>query len=159
MGRQAHQLHRKAAEVDCITPYSVIAELLSEQPDPAAMAILRRAASTCLRSGGSVKFGRCLRLPSAKQIRRESRDFAIGDALRLVPGATGYARAQTLHRLLTDMASRGVWHRWRAQNGAPADATRLQHLIFLVLSSGSNPNSPAPDSLSTLRTHAAKMFP
>ena len=142
-----------------MTPFDAVAELLREQPDPAALAVLRRGASAWLRARGTVPFDRCLKLPSARQIRRQTRDFAIAEALRLVPGATGHARALLVHRLLTDNASRGTWHRWHSMAGPPADCGALQHRAYEVLSNGGNPAAPTVPSLTLLRQHAAEIWP
>lgn len=131
--------------------------LLAEQPDPDALAVLRAAAETWLRAGGTISFDRLLRLPNARQLRRQTRDFAIDQCLRLVGGANEHQRAVQLHKLLRDMAARDTWHRWREQGGAPAAADELHKRAFEVLSNGRDPAVPSVPALTPLRQRAAKI--
>lgn len=135
-----------------------LAELQCEQPDPAALEVLRKAAATWWRDHGAVLFDRVLGLPTAGQFRRRARDYAIAEAMRLTPGANPHERAVQLRQLLNHMATRGRWRRWREQGGAPAADDVLQHRAFEVLCNGSDPTVPAVPSLTLLRAGAPQNF-
>lgn len=142
-------VRRTTRDADGMLATWVLAQLLTPQPHPMAMAFLAdRLASWHL---NEQSLEQALGLPTISQRRRMRRDYAAAEALSIVAGDSLHARVVNLRGVLSVMATQGTWYRWRSLGAAPDWADDLQRHAFTVLSCGPQPDRPHVPSVRTLK--------